>query len=272
MMQSPRTVYMIMVWENRHGKIEIRTLTAAFSSKRLAEMIGQQMVMDGEAAKYKVIRVEVDGKNMLDDLLERREALRQNPSGKKMSARKKSGKSSPKVQNVRTKGSSLADISQEELESAYDAMRKSGYRSSVADMSRGEVESAFEDLQKRSRKNMLKKGLDPDRLLAEDVEVVFGPGSRVTKSRRLVTDKTSRKSISKSARRASKAPTKPKAKDLIEECKSLWESYCDRPSKMKLRKVDKHCDAMKASKYKTVKDKRRRCMNAVRREKKKLGI
>ena len=64
----------------------------------------------------------------------------------------------------------------------------------------------------------------------------------------------------------------PLAKDLIAECRALWESYCERPGKVKLLKVEKHCDAMKASKFKTVKDERRRCMNAVRREKKKLGM
>jgi len=62
----------------------------------------------------------------------------------------------------------------------------------------------------------------------------------------------------------------PLAKDLIAECRALWESYCERPGKVKLLKVERHCDVMKGSKYKTVKDERRRCMNAVRREKKKL--
>ena len=65
----------------------------------------------------------------------------------------------------------------------------------------------------------------------------------------------------------------PMAKDLIAECRRLWESYCKRPGRVTLRKVEKHCEtAMKASKFKTVKDERRRCMKAVRAEKKRLGM
>ena len=57
--------------------------------------------------------------------------------------------------------------------------------------------------------------------------------------------KPSRKAIRKTAR-VPKAPPKPAlAKDLIAECRSLWESYCDRPGKMRLRKVEKHCELMK---------------------------
>lgn len=451
-MKSPRTVYMIMVWEVRLGKMQVRTLTAAFSSRRLAEMVGQQMVMDGVATKYRVSKVEVDDKNMLADLLERRTSRRQNPSGKK--------------------GDSLKDIPSEDLIAEYDAMKKSGHRSSVADMSKEELESAFEDLQKRSRKSLLKKGIDPDKLLGRDVKAVFGPRARVGKGRKLIVDKPLRRgklntfnvnsgkilitspefsrdqdfdlmhelkacngkwksraimetiqfsdgkglspigfeawcdNPSKSGRwrklrksaitdvamtgifdsgsypkdknktehqywkvilpktekrrssdrdfllsvdkysvifetmndgafavwvredkskkidavvigfdedidnifeqkmfmdgdipskpmvtqkgsvkstntkiprktasaRVQKAPSKPKAKDLIAECRSLWEAYCKRPGKVKLRKVERHCNAMKTSKYKTVKDERRRCMNAVRREMKKLGM
>jgi len=148
----------------------------------------------------------------------------------------------------------LADASAEELMAEYDAMKKSGHRSSAADMSPKELESAFKRLQKRGRKSLIEKGIDPDKLLAEDVKKAFGPRARVGKGRKLVIDKS------------------PLAKDLIAECRALWESYCERPGKVKLRKIEKHCDAMKASKFKTVKDERRRCMNAMRREMKKLGM
>ena len=160
----------------------------------------------------------------------------------------------PSLEKLLCNPGRLADASAEELIAEYDAMKKSGHRSSVADMSPKELESAFKRLQKKSRKSFIEKGIDPDKLLAEDVKKVFGPRARVGKGRKLVIDKA------------------PLAKDLIAECRALWESYCERPGKVKLRKVEKHCDAMKGSRFKTVKDERRRCMDAVRREKKKLGM
>ena len=66
-----------------------------------------------------------------------------------------------------------------------------------------------------------------------------------------------------------KAPT---AAALKSECRRLWEHYCERPNKTRLRAVIKHCDLMAESSAKSVKEERARCMRSARREMKKLGM
>ncbi len=61
------------------------------------------------------------------------------------------------------------------------------------------------------------------------------------------------------------------AQTLIRECQRLWEHYCERPGKTRLRAVAKHCEAMKASTAKSVKAERTRCMRSVRAEAKARG-
>jgi len=85
---------------------------------------------------------------------------------------------------------SLKDVPAEELMAEYDAMKKSGYRSSVADLSREEIRLALKRLEERSRKSLIKKGIDPDELIARDVKSAFGPRARVGKSRKLIIDKS----------------------------------------------------------------------------------
>jgi hypothetical protein len=69
--------------------------------------------------------------------------------------------------------------------------------------------------------------------------------------------------------RKTKSPT---ASDLKKECRRLWEHYCERPNKTRLRAVMKHCELMAESSAKSVKEERARCMRSVRREMKKLGM
>lgn len=64
----------------------------------------------------------------------------------------------------------------------------------------------------------------------------------------------------------------PPARELILEARMLWERYRERPNKTRLRDVARHCDKMKASKAKTVKEERQCCMRAVRAEQKRLGV
>jgi len=64
----------------------------------------------------------------------------------------------------------------------------------------------------------------------------------------------------------------PPAKTLISECHRLWEHYCERPGKTRLKAVLKHCETMAESSAKSVKEERARCMRAARREMKKLGM
>jgi len=72
-----------------------------------------------------------------------------------------------------------------------------------------------------------------------------------------------------SKKRKSKAPT---AAELKSECRRLWEHYCERPNKTRLKDVLKHCEKMAESSAKSVKEERARCMRSARREMKKLGM
>jgi len=68
---------------------------------------------------------------------------------------------------------------------------------------------------------------------------------------------------------------KPKAgsaAELKSECRRLWEHYCERPNKTRLKAVMKHCEKMAESTAKSVKEERQRCMRSARREMKKLGM
>jgi len=60
------------------------------------------------------------------------------------------------------------------------------------------------------------------------------------------------------------------AKPKIDECRRLWNAYCKSPGKMKLRAVEKCCEEMKSYPQKSVKDERKRCMNAIAIEKRHL--
>ena len=62
------------------------------------------------------------------------------------------------------------------------------------------------------------------------------------------------------------------AGDMVRECKRLWEHYCERPGKTRLKAVLKHCEKMAESSAKSVKEERARCMRSARREMKKLGM
>lgn len=62
------------------------------------------------------------------------------------------------------------------------------------------------------------------------------------------------------------------AAELKKECRRLWERYCERPNKTRLRAVMRHCELMAESSAKTVKEERARCMRAARSEAKKIGL
>jgi hypothetical protein len=81
--------------------------------------------------------------------------------------------------------------------------------------------------------------------------------------------KTTSRAVNPARKPRSKSPT---ASDLKKECRRLWEHYCERPNKTRLKAVIKHCDLMAKSSAKSVKEERARCMRSVRREMKKLGM
>jgi len=64
----------------------------------------------------------------------------------------------------------------------------------------------------------------------------------------------------------------PPAATLVKKCRKLWESYCERPSKTRLKTVFEHLDLMKQSKAKSCKEERARCLRAANKEAKRLGM
>lgn len=120
------------------------------------------------------------------------------------------------------------------------------------------------------------------------IDAIYGPSpsdgaakSKTTK-KKAAKKKTTKKKITKKKVTKKKATKKvakknpPKkaspAKSLIEKCNSLWDYYCARPSKKRLKEVVAHLDKMAKSSAKSVKEERARCMRAARREMKKIGM
>lgn len=62
------------------------------------------------------------------------------------------------------------------------------------------------------------------------------------------------------------------ASELIQGCQLKWESYCERPSKKRLKAVFDHLETMKASKSAKVKSERRRCLRVANLEAKRLKM
>lgn len=64
----------------------------------------------------------------------------------------------------------------------------------------------------------------------------------------------------------------PEWERLIKHCQKLWESYCERPSKKRLRLVLAHLEKMKESTSAKVKSERSRCLRAAKAEAKSLKM
>lgn len=65
---------------------------------------------------------------------------------------------------------------------------------------------------------------------------------------------------------------KSTAAAMKKECRRLWEHYCERPNKTRLKAVLKHCEKMGESSAKSVKQERARCLKSAKPEAKRLGI
>jgi len=81
-----------------------------------------------------------------------------------------------------------------------------------------------------------------------------------------------KKAKKKAAKKKASKRKGPTALSLIGNCQRKWGSYCVRPSKKRLQVVLDHLEKMKASKAKSVKDERRRCLRSANLEAKRLGM
>ena len=65
---------------------------------------------------------------------------------------------------------------------------------------------------------------------------------------------------------------KPEWQKLIDKCRKLWDHYCERPSKARLKPVLEHLEKMKASTSKKVADERKSCLRVANKEARRLKL
>ena len=86
------------------------------------------------------------------------------------------------------------------------------------------------------------------------------------------------KNFKKNATKKKVAKKKPARKKtppwqlLINRCQKLWDHYCERPSKSRLKPVLEHLEKMKGSTSKKVADERKRCLRVANKEARRLKL
>lgn len=81
-----------------------------------------------------------------------------------------------------------------------------------------------------------------------------------------------RQEKSKLKKNPKKKAKKPEWKAMCDKCKSLWDKYCEKPSKAKLKSVLNHLEKMKSSTSKRVKAERADCLRVANKEARRLGM
>ena len=76
----------------------------------------------------------------------------------------------------------------------------------------------------------------------------------------------------KPAKKKATRKTKPEWQLLINRCRKLWDHYCERPSKKRLKPVLEHLEKMKASTSKKVADERKSCLRIANKEARSLKM
>jgi len=118
----------------------------------------------------------------------------------------------------------------------------------------------------------------------EIIDPVSNPRSKKKASKKKVAKKkaTKKKATKKVAKKkvAKKKATKkkvarkktPEWQLLINRCRKLWDHYCERPSKKRLKPVLEHLEKMKASTSKKVADERKACLRIANKEARSLKM
>jgi hypothetical protein len=83
---------------------------------------------------------------------------------------------------------------------------------------------------------------------------------------------TKKKATKKKATKKKAARKTPPYQLLINRCRKLWDHYCERPSKKRLKEVLEHLEEMKASTSKKVKEERSACLRIANKEARRLGM
>lgn len=76
----------------------------------------------------------------------------------------------------------------------------------------------------------------------------------------------------KATKKKATRKTKPEWQKLIDKCRKLWDDYCERPSKKRLKPVIEHLEKMKASTSKKVADERKSCLRIANKEARRLKL
>jgi len=108
-----------------------------------------------------------------------------------------------------------------------------------------------------------------------ELEGLIGPmwdGDRVRYETQEAYDAMSNPKKSKAKKKVASKKKAPAAKALINKCRKLWDHYCERPSKKRLKEVLEHLEKMKASSAKSVKEERSRCLRVANKEARRLGM
>jgi hypothetical protein len=113
------------------------------------------------------------------------------------------------------------------------------------------------------------------------MDIRSGPKGEVTKGplveiesvipQRYPPGRNPKKKNPKKAKKAARRAT-PEWQRLINRCQKLWEHYCERPGKKRLKDVLAHLKKMKESESAKVKAERRRCLRVAKAEAKKLKV
>lgn len=90
------------------------------------------------------------------------------------------------------------------------------------------------------------------------LEALGAPTKNPSKRKKATKKKTAKK---KTTKRRTSEPDR-----LIRKCQKLWDHYCERPSKKRLKPVFDHLEKMKESKSERVKEERSRCLRVAKGE------
>lgn len=105
-------------------------------------------------------------------------------------------------------------------------------------------------------------------------EEAYGPctPAEFRKAKAIIMRQSNPKGASKKMAPSKGNTRTPESKRLIDRCQQLWDEYCKRPTKKRLRAVLEHLEKMKESSSKTVKGERSRCLRVAKKEAKRLKV
>jgi len=139
------------------------------------------------------------------------------------------------------------------------------------------AKAAIEDCIKEVIGTKPKHVMDDGRRVHWDIPISSSVKSNPKKKaakKKATKKKVAKKKVAKKKVAKKKATRKktPPWQLLINRCQKLWDHYCERPSKSRLKPVLAHLEKMKGSTSKKVADERKRCLRVANKEAKRLKM